>query len=85
MPSTSRLDQLSHEIQRLEKRLERLRQAERRFVWYRLTAFQAGALLTWGAATFVGGIIIMAIYIFHRREIYNSNYRSESNGCEIVD
>lgn len=41
--------------------------------------------LTWGAATFVGGIIIMAIYIFHRREIYTANYRSEANGREIVD
>ncbi len=29
--------------------------------------------LTWGAATFVGGIIIMAIYLFHRREIFNAN------------
>ncbi len=41
--------------------------------------------LTWGAATLVGGIIIMAIYIFHRREIYNANYRSDANGREIVD
>ncbi|HRX34312.1 MAG TPA: hypothetical protein P5263_08675 [Methanoregulaceae archaeon] len=41
--------------------------------------------LTWGAATLVGGIIIMAIYIFHRREIYNANYRSDPHGCEIVD
>ena len=40
--------------------------------------------LTWGAATLVGGIIIMAIYIFHRREIYNANYRSDPHGCEIV-
>jgi hypothetical protein len=29
--------------------------------------------LTWGAATFVGGIIIMVIYLFHRREIFNAN------------
>jgi hypothetical protein len=30
--------------------------------------------LTWGAATFVGGIIIMAIYLFHRKEIYHANF-----------
>ncbi|KUG14495.1 hypothetical protein ASZ90_015874 [hydrocarbon metagenome] len=41
--------------------------------------------LTWGAATLVGGIIIMAIYIFHRKEIYNANYRHDPQGCEIVD
>jgi len=29
--------------------------------------------LTWGAATFVGGIIIMAIYLFHRKEIFTAN------------
>jgi hypothetical protein len=29
--------------------------------------------LTWGLATFVGGIIIMAIYLFHRKEIYHAN------------
>jgi hypothetical protein len=29
--------------------------------------------LTWGVATFVGGIIIMAIYLFHRKEIYTAN------------
>jgi hypothetical protein len=78
MTYTSRLDQLNHEIQRLENRLERVRQAERRFVWYRLTAFLAGALLTWGAATRFGSplswgvlaISMMAFFIvvaFHRR------------------
>lgn len=41
--------------------------------------------LTWGAAALVGGIIIMAIYIFHRREIYNANYRGDPHECEIVD
>jgi hypothetical protein len=41
--------------------------------------------LTWGVATFVGGIIIMAIYLFHRREIYNANYQSDANGREIAD
>jgi hypothetical protein len=34
--------------------------------------------ISWGAVTFAGGIIaggivIMAIYLFHRREIYNAN------------
>ncbi|MCK9277379.1 MAG: DUF1673 domain-containing protein [Methanoculleus sp.] len=29
--------------------------------------------ITWGAATLVGGIIIMVIYLFHRREIYNAS------------
>ncbi len=29
--------------------------------------------LTWGAATFVGGVIIMAIYLFHRKEIFIVN------------
>ena len=29
--------------------------------------------LTWGAATLVGGIIIMALYLFHRREIFTAN------------
>ncbi|MCK8517642.1 DUF1673 domain-containing protein [Methanoculleus sp. 7T] len=29
--------------------------------------------LTWGAATLVGGVIIMVIYLFHRREIYRAN------------
>jgi len=29
--------------------------------------------LTWGLAAFVGGIVIMAIYLFHRREIYTTN------------
>jgi hypothetical protein len=33
--------------------------------------------LTWGAATLVGGIIIMAIYLFHRKEIFNANRRTE--------
>jgi hypothetical protein len=29
--------------------------------------------LTWGAATLVGGVIIMAIYLFHRKEIFIAN------------
>ncbi len=29
--------------------------------------------LTWGLATLVGGVIIMAIYLFHRKEIYTAN------------
>ncbi len=35
--------------------------------------------LTWGAATLVGGIIIMAIYLFHRKEIYNANMGTQSS------
>ena len=35
--------------------------------------------LTWGAATLVGGIIIMAIYLFHRREIYRANFGGEAS------
>ena len=35
--------------------------------------------LTWGAATLVGGIIIMAIYLFHRKEIYRANLRGEAS------
>ncbi|WFN34276.1 DUF1673 domain-containing protein [Methanogenium sp. S4BF] len=35
--------------------------------------------LTWGAATFVGGIIIMAIYLFHRKEIYTANTEKASS------
>ena len=35
--------------------------------------------LTWGAATLVGGIIIMAIYLFHRKEIYRANFRGEAS------
>jgi hypothetical protein len=35
--------------------------------------------LTWGVATFVGGIIIMAIYLFHRKEIYNANMGTQSS------
>ncbi|WAI00217.1 hypothetical protein [Methanogenium organophilum] len=35
--------------------------------------------LTWGAATFVGGIIIMAIYLFHRKEIYTANMGKASS------
>ncbi|MCK9278117.1 MAG: DUF1673 domain-containing protein [Methanoculleus sp.] len=34
--------------------------------------------LTWGAATLVGGIIIMAIYLFHRKEIYRANFGGEA-------
>lgn len=29
--------------------------------------------ITWRAATLVSGVIIMVIYLFHRREIYNAN------------
>ncbi|WP_157200221.1 hypothetical protein [Methanogenium cariaci] len=29
--------------------------------------------LTWGAATLVGGIIIMVIYLFQRKEIFVAN------------
>jgi hypothetical protein len=35
--------------------------------------------LTWGAATLVGGIIIMAIYLFHRKEIYRANVGGEAS------
>lgn len=35
--------------------------------------------LTWGAATLVGGIIIMAIYLFHRKEIYRANFAGEAS------
>ena len=35
--------------------------------------------LTWGAATLVGGIIIMAIYLFHRKEIYRANFGREAS------
>ncbi len=35
--------------------------------------------ITWGAATLVGGIIIMAIYLFHRREIYRANFGGEAS------
>ena len=35
--------------------------------------------LTWGAATLVGGVIIMVIYLFHRREIYNANFGGEAS------
>ena len=35
--------------------------------------------LTWGAATFVGGVIIMAIYLFQRKEIFNANMWAESS------
>jgi hypothetical protein len=34
--------------------------------------------ITWGAATLVGGIIIMVIYLFHRREIYRANFGGEA-------
>jgi hypothetical protein len=34
--------------------------------------------LTWGAATLVGGIIIMIIYLFHRKEIYRANFGGEA-------
>ncbi|MCM2466845.1 DUF1673 domain-containing protein [Methanoculleus oceani] len=34
--------------------------------------------LTWGAATLVGGIIIMIIYLFHRKEIYRANLGGEA-------
>ncbi len=29
--------------------------------------------ISWGAVTAVGGVITMAIYLFHRKEIYNAN------------
>ncbi|MDD3042759.1 MAG: hypothetical protein PHV51_08590 [Methanosarcinaceae archaeon] len=29
--------------------------------------------ISWGAVTFLGGAIIMAIYLFHRKEIYHAN------------
>ncbi|AKB38899.1 hypothetical protein MSSAC_4309 [Methanosarcina siciliae C2J] len=29
--------------------------------------------ISWGAVTAVGGVIIMAIYLFHRKEIFNAN------------
>jgi hypothetical protein len=35
--------------------------------------------LTWGAATLVGGIIILAIYLFHRKEIYRANLGREAS------
>lgn len=35
--------------------------------------------LTWGAATLVGGIIIMVIYLFHRKEIYRANFVGEAS------
>ncbi len=38
--------------------------------------------LTWGAATLVGGIIIMAIYLFHRKEIYHANLGREEPVCQ---
>lgn len=37
--------------------------------------------LTWGAATLVGGIVIMAIYLFHRKEIYCANFGGEASVC----
>ncbi|WP_214021549.1 DUF1673 family protein [Methanoculleus sp.] len=37
--------------------------------------------LTWGAATLVGGIVIMAIYLFHRKEIYRANFGGEEPAC----
>lgn len=35
--------------------------------------------LTWGAATLVGGIIILAIYLFHRKDIYRANFSGEAS------
>ncbi|MCK9278975.1 MAG: DUF1673 domain-containing protein [Methanoculleus sp.] len=35
--------------------------------------------ITWGAATLVGGIIILAIYLFHRKEIYRANFAGEAS------
>ncbi|AKB30607.1 hypothetical protein MSSIT_3888 [Methanosarcina siciliae T4/M] len=29
--------------------------------------------ISWGVVTAVGGVIIMAIYLFHRKEIFNAN------------
>jgi len=36
MDTTTRHSALNHQIERLDRRLESLRQLERRFAWYRL-------------------------------------------------
>jgi hypothetical protein len=54
MTSDFRHATLARQIERLEHRLEALRQRERRFAWYRLGAFLGGVLLTWVTASTLG-------------------------------
>jgi ABC-type multidrug transport system fused ATPase/permease subunit len=61
MSNKSSQDKLNANIERIGKRVERLRYTERRFVWYRLSAFLFGVLMTWITARTLGSPMMWGV------------------------